>query len=317
MEKVTRVVIYGFGRMGITHFAILNGIESSPDKKYKFTVLEKNKNLISILKRNFPNIQFFSNNDRLPKRPFDLCIITAPPFTHLELFNKSIERGDRKIFIEKPFGGHTNLNINHNHGKAYVGYVLRYNPCIQWVKDNIDPKNIKSVKAEYVSCTLQKKPQGWRNGADSGVLNEMGSHIIDLLNYILDLRDYSILSSNIKSIISDVDDEVSAQIRSGEKIIDLYFNWVKENIRKPVFALEFFMHDNSTVKVDQQKISILKDNLTIKEINVTNLKSSIPFYLRGVDFTLQMQDFIGENKVNCSLEEATLVNNIIRDIIKA
>ena len=45
----------------------------------------------------------------------------------------------------------------------------------------------------------------------------MGSHIIDLTNFLFDIKDYEVLSSKINSYISDVDDEVTAQIYSNEK----------------------------------------------------------------------------------------------------
>ena len=43
-KKLNNILIYGFGRMGLTHYAILNGI--TPD--LKFTVMETNKKLVFI-----------------------------------------------------------------------------------------------------------------------------------------------------------------------------------------------------------------------------------------------------------------------------
>ena len=49
MKNNMKVLIYGFGRMGLTHFSILNGLNSNID----FFVIEPNKLLRMILKRIF------------------------------------------------------------------------------------------------------------------------------------------------------------------------------------------------------------------------------------------------------------------------
>ena len=92
--------------MGLTHFSILNGL--SPD--LDFSVIEPNKILRKILKKNI-KAKFYDDDSSL-KQPFDITLITTPPSIHLQLLEKSINRGDKKIFVEKPFGGYTNTNLN-------------------------------------------------------------------------------------------------------------------------------------------------------------------------------------------------------------
>ena len=89
--------------MGLTHFTILNGLNS----EINFTIIEPNKFLRSILKTNFDQVTFQKDDSSL-SQPFDITLISTPPFNHLELLRKSIIRGDKKIFVEKPFGGYTN-----------------------------------------------------------------------------------------------------------------------------------------------------------------------------------------------------------------
>ena len=313
MEAVKDIIIYGFGRMGVTHYAILNGLNSS----LNFSVLETNKKLVAILKKNFPNIAFYTEEEQIPSTPYDLCLITAPPFIHTQLLEKAKERGDRKIFIEKPFGGHSNHEMKQLFEDVYIGYVLRFNPCIQWIKEHISPSEVIKAKGQYLSYTLNNKPKGWRNGEFSGVLNEMGSHVIDLLNYLLDLNQYTVESRSLRSIVSDVDDEVSVTLNSKGRSIELYFNWVKKEIRKPVFGIELELKDGRHVFVDQQVIRISQKGELVEQISVADLCVTVPFYLRGVDFTLQMQDLISHNKTNCTMAEALKVNSMINDIIKA
>ena len=78
-----RILIYGFGRMGLTHFTILNSI----NENLKFTIIEPNRFLLSILDKNFPHVNFLKDDSSL-KEPYDISLITAPPFAHLKLLNK-------------------------------------------------------------------------------------------------------------------------------------------------------------------------------------------------------------------------------------
>lgn len=310
-----KVLIYGFGRMGLTHFSILNSIIDNPI----FTIVEPSKVMTKLLDKNLSNITFIRDDSSLSDS-FDLTLITAPPFTHVELLKKCIKRNDKKIFVEKPFGGYTNtiMDAVYKNKNIYIGYVLRFNPCIQWIKSNISRKEIISVSGQFLSSTLKKKPVGWRNGSFSGVLNEVGSHVIDLVQFIIGKSDLKVMSSTKQSIISDVDDILNTELKSSENInISFYFNWVKKNIRKPIFNLEINMNDGSCYNIDQQQIIYLdKNKEIIKKISVTDICETVPFYLRGIDFTKQMQDLISDCKTIAKVDEAIEVNNIIKKILK-
>ncbi len=312
-SRITRILLYGFGRMGLTHFAILNGIEHG----LQFTILETNKKLVSLLKKNLPQVRFVTSSKELGTEPYDLTLITTPPFVHHALVAESLERGDRRVFVEKPFGGHSQVTAVPNaDSNVYIGYVLRFNPCVQWVKEHIKPEEIVYAKGQYLSNTIEKKPKGWRNGAFSGVLNEMGSHIIDLLNFLVDLQGSRVVSAQTTSVVSDIDDIVDASLEDGRgRTIDLHFNWVAKDVRKPTFGLELGLKDGRTVTVDPQVIRIKQGDQEVERIAVTDLGAEVPYYLRGVDFTKQMEDLLGPAATLCTQEEALTVNRIINDIL--
>lgn len=305
-----KVLIYGFGRMGLTHYSILSALNQG----LEFTLIEPNKVLSILLKSNL-NCQVLKDDSSLTVS-FDLTLITTPPFLHQDFLNNSLKRGDKKIFIEKPFGGHTNIDAGFLSDHVFIGYVLRFNPCVQWVKRNINPDEIVSVKAQYLSNTIEKKPQGWRNGAFSGVLNEMGSHVIDLVNYLVCIDDYKVIRTNKVSLVSDVDDIVETELLSNGKKILFLLNWVKKDIRKPVFGLEFELNDGRRIALDQQTINIYKGEEFVEKVSVTDLAETVPFYLRGVDFTKQMEDLLGDSKTLCSMSEALKVNRIMNKVLE-
>ena len=307
------ILIYGFGRMGLTHFSILNGLNSNLD----FSVVEPNKILRKILNKNI-NAKFYADDSTL-KIPFDITLITTPPSIHIQLLENSIKRGDKKIFIEKPFGGYTNTILENvlESNNIHIGYVLRFNPCIQWVKNNINPQDIKSIHGQYLSNTIEKKPIGWRNGSFSGVLNEMGSHVIDLILYIVGNDQMEVLSSKKESRISDIDDVVEATLKTKSNIfVSMYFNWVKKDIRKPVFSIKIELKDGCKYYIDQQQVNKYNsDGDFTEKVAVTDLVTVVPFYLRGVDFTNQMLDLLGKQKIMASVNDALVVNKLMKKIL--
>lgn len=302
------ILIYGLGRMGITHYSILNGIIPNAN----FTFVEPNKMLNFISKKNIKGD--FLTSDKKIKKSFDLTLITTPPFIHKELANKCISRGDKIVFIEKPFGGHSNFSFDLDVKNIFIGYVLRFNPIVNWVKNNVDPNDVLECSGKYLSNTIENKPNGWRNGPYSGVLNEMGSHVLDMINYLFDIEDFTITRSELNSIVSDVDDEVKISLSSKKRSFNFYFNWVDTSLRKPVFQVTIKLKNNDLITFDQQKV-VIKNKLEEKTISVVDLNQEIPFYLRGVDFTKQMQDLTGQRDIMCSLEEAITVNRLMKEVI--
>ena len=143
----------------------------------------------------------------------------------------------------------------------------------------------------------------------------MGSHILDLIQFLIKESKYNLISSKIKSIVSDVDDIVEAKFKTDNKIdVSINLNWVKKDVRKPIFSIEIEMIDGQKYLIDQQQIKIHKNDKNENTISVTDLQTQVPYYLRGVDFTNQMIDLIGETKLIASVEEAFTVNRIMNQI---
>jgi len=299
--------------MGLTHYSILKGL----NPEINFTIVEPSKILRKLLKQNI-KADFYDDDSAL-NEGFDITLVTTPPFIHLKLIENCIKRGDNKVFVEKPFGGFTNINYDSSYDSKniYIGYVLRFNPCIQWVKSNIDQQNIVSINGQYLSNTLGSKPVGWRNGEYSGVLNEVGSHVIDLIQYISGDNQFDVIDVEKESVISDVDDIVKARLKSKNNIsISLYFNWVKKDVRKPLFDLEIEMNNGETYSIDQQQIKYLNpQGGLISRISVTDFAETVPFYLRGIDFTKQMLDLLGKGDKMASLDDGLAVNKLMNKII--
>lgn len=312
MEKFKEVLIYGFGRMGITHFAILNQLLPSA----RFTFVDNDRRVRNLAMKNFGHR--FISAENLIDYNIDYSLICTPPTSHVSILKSCLERGDNKVFVEKPFGG-VGDNFNQfiaNTDKIRVGYVLRFNPVVQWIKKNISSEKIIRVEASYNSNTILKKPKGWRNSDFSGVANEMGSHIIDLMVYLFKFDNPIIKEKKIQSVVSDIDDIVDIEVESNNIDYSFQFNWINKAFRKPVFKIKLFCKENLTYEFDQQGISVFKDGRLINRISVIELCKEIPFYLRGIDFTMQMQDFISNGSNMTTLKESMITRNCLSLILK-
>ena len=49
-----------------------------------------------------------------------------------------------------------NYNFNIEKDNVFVGYVLRHNPIIQWIKNNIDYEQVVEINANFLNNTIQR-----------------------------------------------------------------------------------------------------------------------------------------------------------------
>ncbi len=306
-----KIIIYGFGRMGLTHYAILNQLLENAE----FVFVDPDRKVNYFARRNL-NARIISS-DMSFNDSFEYALICTPPMFHIPILDKCIKYKIPNIFVEKPFGG---INddfsslITSDHSVS-VGYVLRFNPIVNWIKQNVETDKVEKVEGYYFSNTIEKKPRGWRNGAYSGVTNEVGAHIIDLCVYLFGLSDPILTGKNLVSVISDVDDILVADLEENSIKYHLHFDWVNKAYRKPVFKFVIYMKDGVTIKFDQQKVEQFENNILTSKYSIVDISKRVPFYLRGVEFTDQMQDLIGNKNNIASLNEALITRKIIKKLI--
>jgi hypothetical protein len=60
---------------------------------------------------------------------------------------------------------------------------------------------------------------------------------------------------------------------------------------------------------------MFKFNNLFKRISIVDIAQKVPFYLRGVEFTNQMQDFIGSKNTITSLSDALITRTVIKKLI--
>lgn len=287
-----KLIVIGWGRMGITHTSIINGLFP---ESFDITIVEPNRKVAKITQKTL-GYRVVSDINKIHLND-SIVLITTPPTSHMSLCEEVIEKGARYLFVEKPFGLFDRRVKDDS--RISVGYVLRFSEVAQKLKSLIQDEGCLKIFLDYSSYTLTQRPKGWRNSEYGGVLNEMGSHLIDLMLYLGGGKQFKVVSSKIERIISDVDDVVNVKGLLGDIEVELSLNWVNPNYRKPVWS-GLIQTSKRIINFDQQSIDDGFD------------AASVDYYVRGRDFSIQMKHFVENDKsIICTSEEANMVHEAI------
>ncbi|GHU73507.1 1-carboxy-3-chloro-3,4-dihydroxycyclo hexa-1,5-diene dehydrogenase [Bacteroidia bacterium] len=249
MNKI-KLGIIGMGRMGITHYSIIN---SHPDVEI-VSVADTSKMILDILKKYVPDLQVFKDYKELidTSKP-DAIIVCTPPNLHYEVCNYACEH-DIHVFCEKPFTANIEQAKELKEKFAakslinQVGYVNRFNDIFMTVKKYINGGLIGDIvrfRSEMFTCTVTKKEEteSWRSFRENGggAVYEIAAHAIDLVDYLIGKPD-KIVGTSMNQIYSKhVEDIVSSTfVYNNGTSGTLYVNWCDTSYRKPANKLELF-----------------------------------------------------------------------------
>ena len=241
----------------------------------------------------------------------DAVFVAVPTKFHYKMVKDLLERGVH-VFSEKPFC------LNPQESKELVdiakskelinqvGYHNKFVGTFQEVKRIVDAGYIGDVQhftgEAYGPVVIKKKSETWRSDPSEGggCLMDYASHVIDLINDILSPID-SCKGAMLKSIYSkQVDDAVYALvgIETGETGV-ISVNWSDETYRKMSTSVTIIgskgkiISDANELKV-YFKTKDFPDGYS-KGWNVkyvTDLTEEVSFYLRGEEYSAQIDYFI-------------------------
>ena len=327
--------LIGLGRMGMTHFSILN---NHPDMK--FVGVCETTGLIAKNFEKYMGIPVFSDAASMYDKVHpDFVIIATPSASHAALVKEAVQRGVH-VFVEKPFcltphdGEEIIALLEGKPLVNQVGYVNRFNEVFVEVKRLLDSGMLGKIvylKSEMYGPTVLKKPKesSWRGDKRSGggCLYEFASHAIDLVNYYLGSPG-KISGSLLPKIYSTkVEDAVFTNFTydNGMHAI-ISVNWSDESCRKPMNRIEIF-GENGKIIADKHEFKVyLRESAGGFESGwttryITDFGGPVRFYVRGNEFTAQLDDFIecianGRTKSGCSFADALETDRMIAGIIE-
>lgn len=308
-----RAGFIGFGRMGITHFSILN---SHPSVKID-AVCDQSSTMLNILKK-YADVEVYSDyRELIESTQLDFIVISTPSDSHSEIINYAIEK-NLHIFTEKPFAMTSEeglRTLGYLEGKELVnqvGYVNRFNEVFVEVKSLLNRGVIGEVKNfrsdMYGATVLKDSGSSWRakRKTGGGCMYEFASHCIDLVIYLLGKPD-KVVGSIMQSIYSSaVEDLVCSNFIYNDGYSgNIMVNWSDETYRKPTNIFTVFGTKGKIV-ADKHAYKIYLKEADIGEgfhkgwntRYITDFAKSVRFYVRGNEFTRQLDYFVDcvENK---------------------
>lgn len=323
--------LIGLGKMGISHFAIIN---SHPDVEL-LGVCDVSSLVVSAL-RKYSKTPCFGNYKKMIEQTNPDCVIIATPTSfHADIIRYAMERGIH-VFVEKPFclkleDGHEMVKLAKDHKLVnQVGFHNRFIAAFQEAKRLIHAGAIGNVYhftgEAYGPVVLKPKGSTWRTKSSEGggCLYDYASHVIDLVNYFFDKPD-RVSGTVLKKIYSrDVEDAVYATLLYNNGITgQLSVNWSDETYRKMTTCITA-MGDAGKIVVDRQECRVyLRDKDGFENLKpgwnvryTTDLTECVDFYLRGEEYSAQLDYFVecikeGKSENINSFESALRTDTVI------
>ncbi len=188
-----------------------------------------------------------------------------------------------------------------------VGYHYRFVGTFNEAKRLLEAKalgDIHHVRVEaYGPVVLRPKGGTWRNRGEEGggCLYDYACHAVDLVNYLVGAP-YSVGGAVLNRIFSsDVDDEVYATLYFANGANgQIAANWSDESFRRMSTQVSLW-GTNGRIIVDRQEIKTYIRNPQLSAVpiglgwhtsNITELTPPVNFYLRGEEYSAQIDHFI-------------------------
>ena len=330
-----KVALVGAGKMGLSHLSILG---ARHDVEI-VGICDTSKLVLSVLEKYSKFSGFTDFVKMLDETKPDAVFIAVPTKFHYSFIKESLLRNIH-VFAEKPFcldereGKELVQLVDGKNLINQVGYHNKFVGTFQEVKRLLKANAIGDIHhfhgEAYGPVVLKKKDNTWRSNSSEGggCLMDYASHVIDLINHLIS----PVISSKgglLKSLYSrEVDDAVYALLELENKTSGvLSVNWSDETYRKMSTSITI---NGSAGKIvsDANELKVYFKNKKCPEgysrgwnvKYVTDLTTPVNFYLRGEEYSAQIDYFLDSikgivpNSIN-TFESAWLTDRAI-NIIK-
>ncbi|MGP1360333.1 Gfo/Idh/MocA family protein [Campylobacter sp.] len=282
-----KALILGYGSIGKRHCEVLE------------TLLQIDK-ICLVTSQDITGKACYKSLEDVPNLDeFDYFVIATPTFLHLQNLKFLDEKvKDKIILCEKPlFEKFYDFTPKNN--KIFVGYVLRFHPLLQKLKELLNGEKIL-----YINASCGQYLPSWRNGdytkcysasreKGGGVLLDL-SHEIDYVTWICGkfksiqsfqgkISDLQITSDDLCLIFGKTNKNVVANIS-----IDYLSHMTHRNVRVECEA--------STYELDFIKGTLIKQGDKKQIFNMSNLA-------RNEMFLAMHKDVLGEQRYICHFSE--------------
>jgi predicted dehydrogenase len=304
---MVKVGLIGAGKMGISHLSILG---AHPDVQV-VGVCDTSKIVLSALEK-YSKFNCYTDYLKMVEKEKPEAVFVATPTKFHFDFVKELLKRNIHVFVEKPFclteeqGLELTSMAAERNLVNQVGYHNKFVGTFREVKKLVKSGAIGEINhfmGEAYGPVVTKKKEGtWRsNPAEGGgCLMDYASHVIDLINDIIAPITAS-KGSILKSIYSKmVDDAVYSLLELSDKTTGvLSVNWSDETYRKMSTSITINGTNGKIISdANELKVYFKEEDCPegyTKGWNVkyvTDLTDEVNFYLRGEEYSAQVDYFI-------------------------
>lgn len=302
-----KVALIGAGKMGISHLSILG---AHPDVDV-VGVCDTSKLVTDFLTRHGKFNCFSDYQKMVEKTKPDAVVVAVPTKFHYAVIKYLLEQ-KISVLAEKPFC------LNSEQGRELVdlaekqkvvnqvGYHNKFIGTFSEVRNLIRSGALGDiyhfVGEAYGPVVIKPKQDTWRSNPSEGggCLLDYASHVIDLINDLISPVKSS-KGSLLKSIYSkNVEDAVYSllELTNGVSGV-LSVNWSDETYRKMSTTVTICGTKGKIVSDANELKVFLKDPAGLKGYSkgwnvsyITELTEQVDFYLRGEEYSAQMDYFV-------------------------
>lgn len=302
-----RIGVVGLGKMGLSHFALVNA-----HPRTETVICDATGYLVDTLGRYVSNTIYKDFDKMLAEGGLDAVVIATPSRLHAPMVRKALDRG-LHVFCEKPFclDPADSLSLAEAGEAAslvtQVGYHYRYVGAFQEMKRILASgalgRPTHALAEAYGPVVLRPKRSTWRTTKEEGggCLYDYAAHPLNLLNWLFG-RPTSVTGCVLNSIFSaDTDDEVYATLGFADGVsAQLSVNWSDESHRKMSTSVTI-SGTNGKLFADRQecRLFLREKHPALPDYDegwnvryTTDLTRQSWFYLRGEEYSNQIDDFV-------------------------
>jgi scyllo-inositol 2-dehydrogenase (NADP+) len=331
------IAVAGLGKMGVSHLSI---IAAHPDVRV-VGVCDAAGYLLDILNK-YTGVPVYKDYVQMldAARP-DAVIVATPTHLHAPMVREALDRNIH-VFCEKPLFLDPQDDVvlvelaRERDLVSQVGYHNRFIATFQEVHRLLGAGAIGSVNSAlaeaYGPVVLRPAGHTWRSqrATGGGCLYDYAAHPLNLLTWYLGSPS-AVSGCRLTSIFStSTDDAVAASLHYPTGTAQLCVNWSDESQRKMTTKITLW-GTHGRIYADRQELHVyLRETAPIPVgyhagWNVrytTDLTPAPRFYLRGEEYSAQLDDFVrraitkdtvGENDFSSAAVTDRVIAMIVSD----
>jgi scyllo-inositol 2-dehydrogenase (NADP+) len=302
-----RVGIIGAGKMGISHYAIVNAHRDAS----VVAVCDTSSYVLSVLRKYTGVATYGDHEEMIDRAGLDAILVATPTSTHFACAKYALER-NLHLFVEKP------LTLSPEQSRALselatqrkrinqVGFHNRFIGTFQEARRLVRAGALGQVTnlhgSAFGQVVVKEQSSTWRSkkSEGGGCLHDYACHVVDLMNFVSG-PPIRVGGARMQSIFSkDVEDAVYAILAYPDGMSGvLETNWSDETFRKMSTTLTAYGTKGKIV-ADRQELKLyLRAGCGFERYEegwntryITDLQKPVSFYLRGEEYSAQIDAFV-------------------------